>query len=97
MSRPHSRGVLLSQLRLRAGLAAEGVRGARGIEGSGVASKSSLSHDLISIMFVNDLSFRMNADENQNLLGQALWQIDGASPLVGWLWILDRSIKRHSR
>ena len=39
MSRPHSRGVLLPQLRLRAGLAAEGVRGARGIEGSGVASK----------------------------------------------------------
>ena len=36
MSRPHSRGVLLPQLRLRAGLAAEGVRGARAIEGSGV-------------------------------------------------------------
>ena len=46
MSRPHSRGVLLPQLRLRAGLAAEGVRGARGIEGSGVASKSSLSHEI---------------------------------------------------
>ena len=48
-------------------------------------------------MFVNDLSFGVNDDENQNLLGQALWQIHGDSPLVRWLWILDRSIKRHSR
>ena len=40
---------------------------------------------------------RVNDDENQNLLGQALWQIDGDRSLVRWLWILDRSIKRHSR
>jgi hypothetical protein len=33
-------------------------------------------------MFVNDLSFRVNDDENQNLLGQALWQIHGDRPLV---------------
>ena len=48
-------------------------------------------------MFVNDLSFRVNDDETQNLLGQALWQMDGDRPLVRWLWILDRLIKRHSR
>jgi hypothetical protein len=52
---------------------------------------------LNQVTFVNDLSFRVNDDENQNLLGQALWQIDGDRPLVRWLWILDRSIKRHSR
>jgi hypothetical protein len=48
-------------------------------------------------MFVNDRSFRVNDDENQNLLGQALWQIDGDSALVRWLWILDRSINPYSR
>jgi len=48
-------------------------------------------------IFINCIYFRVTDDENQNLLGQALWQIDGDSPLVRWLWILDRSINRHSR
>lgn len=61
------------------------------------ASFAQPRYDLIRVMFVNDRSFRVNDDENQNLLGQALWQIDGDSALVRWLWILDRSINRHSR
>ena len=61
------------------------------------ASFAQPRYGLIRVMFVNDFSFRVNDDENQNLLGQALWQIDGDSPLVRWLWILDRSINRHSR
>jgi hypothetical protein len=48
-------------------------------------------------IFINCIYFRATDDENQNLLGQALWQIDGDRPLVRWLWILDRSINRHSR
>ena len=61
------------------------------------ASFAQPRYGLIRVMFLNDRSFRVNDDENQNLLGQALWQIDGDRPLVRWLWILDRSINRHSR